>query len=100
VTRRSTFDTTSPSRNITVNEVVMNKVMQDAPRTQPLSGSDLAHALMFVQLPVVPLTIEPRKKMKLNCRERRAAKIAAGKLKVQDGRLIGSKLKMGRLIGA
>lgn len=64
-----------------------------APRVEALSGSRQAAALMLAQFPLDPLRLSARKpspSTKLNSAARRAARIAAGKLKVaSDGRLTG-----------
>jgi hypothetical protein len=64
-----------------------------APRVEALSGARQAQALMLAQFPLDPLRLSARKpspSTKLNAAQRRAAKIAAGRLKVTaDGRLSG-----------
>jgi hypothetical protein len=67
--------------------------LQRAPLVEALSGARQAAALMLAQFPLDPLRLSARKpspSTKLSAAQRRAAKIAAGKLKVTaDGRLSG-----------
>jgi hypothetical protein len=64
------------------------------PKVEQRGGRQLAATLPFAQLPLDPRRLNAQKgseSTKLSSAERRAAKIAAGKLKVtEDGRLAGA----------
>lgn len=69
--------------------------MNRPPKVEQKSGPALARTLLFAQLPLDPLRLsahKPSPSTKLNSAQRRAAKIAAGKLKVsEDGALVGAQ---------
>lgn len=63
-----------------------------APEVTTVSGGAAAQALMFAQFPLDPKRLSampPSRSTKLSSAQRRAAKIAAGKLKVEGGKIVG-----------
>jgi hypothetical protein len=61
------------------------------PKVRPIGGPDLARSLFTAQLDmrdIERLQPEP-KKPKLNSAQRRAARIAAGQMRVVDGKYVG-----------
>lgn len=68
--------------------------MSHPPRVEQKSGPDLARTLFFAQLPLDPHRLSAQKESpstKLSSAARRAARIAAGKVKVVDGQLMSKR---------
>lgn len=72
-----------------VNPEVMNAIAR-ARYTKSLGGPALAKAMMFANFSVEHVAITKSDVRKPNAAARRAAKIAAGKLKVVEGALVGA----------
>lgn len=66
--------------------------MSHPPKVEQKSGPDLARTLLFAQLPLDPYRLSAQKSVKmpkLNSAQRRAKKIAEGRLWVDNGKLCG-----------